>query len=90
MNYAGSAATATLPQPLTVKFGDPAWIRTRDLQLRRLLLYPLSYGAVRRAEQTRDVVLLWEPAKIKPPVRRSRRPAWLPGAIGVPGPVRGG
>ena len=26
--------------------GDPAWIRTRDLQLRRLLLYPLSYGAV--------------------------------------------
>ena len=27
--------------------GDPAWIRTRDLQLRRLLLYPLSYGADR-------------------------------------------
>jgi hypothetical protein len=26
--------------------GDPAWIRTRDLQLRRLLLYPLSYGAL--------------------------------------------
>ncbi len=25
--------------------GDPAWIRTRGLQLGRLLLYPLSYGA---------------------------------------------
>jgi hypothetical protein len=25
--------------------GDPGWIRTSDLQLRRLLLYPLSYGA---------------------------------------------
>jgi hypothetical protein len=28
--------------------GDPGWIRTSDLQLRRLLLYPLSYGATRR------------------------------------------
>ena len=27
--------------------GDPGRIRTCDLQLRRLLLYPLSYGAVR-------------------------------------------
>ena len=27
--------------------GDPGWIRTSDLQLRRLLLYPLSYGALR-------------------------------------------
>ena len=26
--------------------GDPGRIRTCDLQLRRLLLYPLSYGAV--------------------------------------------
>jgi hypothetical protein len=26
--------------------GDPERIRTSDLQLRRLLLYPLSYGAV--------------------------------------------
>jgi hypothetical protein len=26
--------------------GDPGWIRTSDLQLRRLLLYPLSYGAI--------------------------------------------
>jgi hypothetical protein len=25
--------------------GDPGRIRTCDLQLRRLLLYPLSYGA---------------------------------------------
>ena len=24
---------------------DPEWIRTNDPQLRRLLLYPLSYGA---------------------------------------------
>ena len=28
-----------------MKGGDPARIRTWDLQLRRLLLYPLSYGA---------------------------------------------
>jgi hypothetical protein len=27
-------------------FGDPGRIRTCDLQLRRLLLYPLSYGAI--------------------------------------------
>ena len=27
------------------KIGDPGRIRTCDLQLRRLLLYPLSYGA---------------------------------------------
>ena len=27
--------------------GDPGRIRTCDLQLRRLLLYPLSYGATR-------------------------------------------
>jgi hypothetical protein len=27
--------------------GDPGRIRTCDLQLRRLLLYPLSYGAGR-------------------------------------------
>ena len=26
--------------------GDPGRIRTSDLQLRRLLLYPLSYGAM--------------------------------------------
>jgi hypothetical protein len=29
----------------TNRHGDPGWIRTSDLQLRRLLLYPLSYGA---------------------------------------------
>ena len=28
-----------------LKDGDPGRIRTCDLQLRRLLLYPLSYGA---------------------------------------------
>jgi hypothetical protein len=28
------------------KGGDPGRIRTCDLQLRRLLLYPLSYGAI--------------------------------------------
>ena len=28
--------------------GDPGRIRTCDLQLRRLLLYPLSYGAACR------------------------------------------
>jgi hypothetical protein len=29
-----------------IEVGDPGRIRTCDLQLRRLLLYPLSYGAV--------------------------------------------
>ena len=28
------------------KAGDPGWIRTIDLPLRRRPLYPLSYGAV--------------------------------------------
>jgi hypothetical protein len=32
---------------LILLIGDPGWIRTSDLQLRRLLLYPLSYGAAR-------------------------------------------
>ena len=35
-------------QETTDFIGDPGWIRTSDLQLRRLLLYPLSYGAARR------------------------------------------
>jgi hypothetical protein len=35
-------------QETTDIIGDPGWIRTSDLQLRRLLLYPLSYGAARR------------------------------------------
>jgi hypothetical protein len=40
--------------PNTLKMtGDPGWIRTSDLQLRRLLLYPLSYGAVRRRSYNR-------------------------------------
>lgn len=26
------------------RIGDPGWIRTSDLLLRRQLLYPLSYG----------------------------------------------
>jgi hypothetical protein len=30
--------------------GDPGRIRTCDLQLRRLLLYPLSYGAIGGAD----------------------------------------
>jgi hypothetical protein len=33
---------------LIVFVGDPGRIRTCDLQLRRLLLYPLSYGATQR------------------------------------------
>jgi hypothetical protein len=33
-------------QEIVEKNGDPGRIRTSDLQLRRLLLYPLSYGAV--------------------------------------------
>jgi hypothetical protein len=42
---ASSAKTAGFGVPSLYRSGDPAWIRTRDLQLRRLLLYPLSYGA---------------------------------------------
>jgi hypothetical protein len=34
------------------KIGDPGRIRTCDLQLRRLLLYPLSYGAPLAGEFT--------------------------------------
>ena len=34
-----------LLQILAIFIGDPGRIRTSDLQLRRLLLYPLSYGA---------------------------------------------
>jgi hypothetical protein len=33
-------------QEVTDFIGDPGRIRTCDLQLRRLLLYPLSYGAL--------------------------------------------
>ena len=32
-----------LPNPLKL-FGTPGWIRTSDLQLRRLTPYPLGYG----------------------------------------------
>jgi hypothetical protein len=34
-----------MPQPFVGISGDPGRTRTSDLQLRRLLLYPLSYGA---------------------------------------------
>jgi hypothetical protein len=36
-------------QPIE-EIGDPGRTRTSDLQLRRLLLYPLSYGAVARID----------------------------------------
>src|ERR1700733_7433553 len=39
---------AAKTQEVAEFIGDPGWIRTSDLQLRRLLLYPLSYGAVPR------------------------------------------
>jgi hypothetical protein len=36
-----------------IKFGDPAWIRTRDPQLRRLMLYPTELrGRVCRFTRT--------------------------------------
>jgi hypothetical protein len=38
----------TVGKLLILLGGDPGRIRTCDLQLRRLLLYPLSYGAARR------------------------------------------
>ena len=38
--------------PDAVASGDPGRIRTCDLQLRRLLLYPLSYGAADAAGVT--------------------------------------
>ncbi len=36
--------------PITDFYGDPDTIRTCDPQLRRLLLYPLSYGAKFKCE----------------------------------------
>jgi hypothetical protein len=39
--------TASIMGEVIENVGDPGWIRTSDLQLRRLLLYPLSYGAAR-------------------------------------------
>jgi hypothetical protein len=41
------------------KVGDPGRIRTCDLQLRRLLLYPLSYGAVFCFNDLVRVLSLW-------------------------------
>ncbi len=44
-NLAGAAKAKDRDQRRGMKDGDPGRIRTCDLQLRRLLLYPLSYGA---------------------------------------------
>src|SRR5580704_18446608 len=46
--YRGGAPLRKARAPIERRtgVGDPGWIRTSDLQLRRLLLYPLSYGAV--------------------------------------------
>jgi hypothetical protein len=51
--------------------GDPGRIRTCDLQLRRLLLYPLSYGAVRR----------FSPTKLKMPLSGEGGVATYPTAL---------
>jgi hypothetical protein len=75
----------------TIDFiGDPGWIRTSDLQLRRLLLYPLSYGATRRLSiyrilrrNARLIVRIGLPPaaknSVKSPAKNSAmnaRPAW--------------
>jgi hypothetical protein len=44
-NKVSSAAMRWKEPDLRWDGGDPGRIRTCDLQLRRLLLYPLSYGA---------------------------------------------
>ena len=54
--------------------GDPGRIRTCDLQLRRLLLYPLSYGAIRRQFYI----------EVQPPTRSKSR------GHASPAPGRGG
>jgi hypothetical protein len=58
--------------------GDPGWIRTSDLQLRRLLLYPLSYGAARRLSiyrisrrNARLIVRMGLPLPVKNPAKNS-------------------
>jgi hypothetical protein len=60
----------------TKRDGDPGWIRTSDLQLRRLLLYPLSYGAAMREVVAQD--------EVQPPAETGRScfaaRAALPGA----------
>ena len=43
-----------MPRIPSLFIGDPGRIRTCDLQLRRLLLYPLSYGAPRRPAYIRS------------------------------------
>lgn len=58
--------------PRGVQCGDPARIRTWDLQLRRLLLYPLSYGADRRIRQTPEPLVNAD-ATNKIGLRRRRR-----------------
>jgi hypothetical protein len=34
---------------IAILYGTPGWIRTSGFQLRRLTLYPLSYGRISRA-----------------------------------------
>ena len=34
--------------PLLINIGTPGWVRTSGFQLRRLTLYPLSYGRILR------------------------------------------
>ncbi len=47
-----------------VSFGDPGTIRTFDPQLRRLLLYPLSYGAISLKELKMITLSWWRREKI--------------------------
>ena len=60
--------------------GDPGWIRTSDLQLRRLLLYPLSYGATRHLSlyrilrrNARLIVRMGLPLSAKNPAKTNER-----------------
>ena len=45
VRYSGVTQADFAPLKPELSAGDPGRIRTCDLQLRRLLLYPLSYGA---------------------------------------------
>jgi hypothetical protein len=44
-NVCARSVPSTVSGLSLLESGDPGWTRTSDLQLRRLLLYPLSYGA---------------------------------------------
>lgn len=67
--------------------GDPGWIRTTDLQLRRLLLYPLSYGA--DVAGCIAVVPIWQIGALPRSAPASGRGASRAAILPQPGPPVG-